>query len=223
VNKYIFGLIFSISLISLSCNDNSANVIDIVEQYINKNKLPITIGDEITVNNDFNLTDKTGFQIFILDLSNTLANNISEGNYNDGTIESYLELQRIISGFYDFCTNNSYETAIIFTNIRNENELLVNYLEYHDYNIIFSNDFVILDNNIHYIKFEKLIDISQEIGDITRNNLMNYLLHDWKGRNTYNYINEDIDLALEVGIMYTSYYMVDSIINLFRIKGYDLK
>jgi hypothetical protein len=255
MNKYILGIIFSISIISLSCNDNSTNIIDVVEQYIKNNKLPITIGREITVNNDFNITDKTSFQVFILDLSNTLANNISEGHYNDDTIENYLELQRIMSGFYDSCFNNNYETAIIFTNIRNENKLLVNYLEYHNYNITFNNDFVILDNNINYTKLEKLIDALQQMGDITRNNIINYLLHDWNGKDTYIYkkivfidgmigtvdinsfiyepfnkesingwfINQDIDLALEVGIMNVSYYMISSIINLFKIKGYDLK
>jgi hypothetical protein len=240
MKKYIFGLIF-ISFISVSCNDKPTNVIDTVEQYIRKNKLPITIGEEITVNNDFNITDKTSFQVFILDLSNTLANNISEGYYNDETIENYLELQRIISGFYDFCLKNGYETAIILTNIRNENELLVNYLEYHDYNITFNNDFVILDNDTRYIKFEKLIDALQRMGDITRNNIINYLMHDWNNKDTYIYkkivfvdgmietvdinssINEGIDLALEVGIMNVSYYMISNIIDLFRIKGYDLK
>jgi hypothetical protein len=217
MKRYIFGLIIFISFVSLSCNDKPTNVIDVVEQYIRKNKLPITIGEEITVNNDFNIADKTSFQVFILDLSNTLANNISEGHYNDETIENYLELQRIISGFYDFCLNNSYETAIIFTNIRNENELLINYLEYNDYDITFNNDFVILDNDTPYIKFEELIDVLQKMGDIARNNIINYLVRDWNNK------NEDIDLALEVGIMNVSYYMIGNIIDLFRIKGYDLK
>jgi hypothetical protein len=241
MKKCILGL-FLISLLSLSCNDNSTNIniIDVVQQYIKKNKLPITIGGEITVNNDFNITDKTGFQVFILGLSNTLANNISEGNYNDETIENYIELQRIISGFYDFCGNNGYETAIIFTNIRNENRLLVDYLEYHNYNITFNNDFVILDNNINYKEFEKLFGVLQQMGDVTRDNIINYMLYDWNTQETYIYkkiifvdgiieildinsINEGIDLALEVGIMNVSYYMIGGIINLFRIKSYDLK
>jgi len=255
MKRYFFPYIFLISILLLSCDDGLTNIANTVEQYIKKNKLPITIGEEIIVKNDFNITDKTSFQVFILDLSKTLANNISEGNYNDKTIKNYLKLQKIISGFYNSCISNNYELAIIFSNERNENRLLVDYLEYHNYNITFNNNFVILDNNTNYIKLENLIKVLLRIGDVTRDNLIDYFLHDWNGEETYIYkeivfidgmietvdvnsyiyepfneesingwlINKDVDLALQVGIINVSYYMIDAIIYLFRIKGYDLK
>ena len=88
MKKYVFLFTILISIVLLSCDEGLTNIVDVVEQYIKKNKLPITIGEEIIVKNDFNITDKTSFQLFFLDLSNTLANNISEGNFNYETIEN---------------------------------------------------------------------------------------------------------------------------------------
>jgi len=236
MKKYVFLFTILISIVLLSCDEGLTNIVDVVEQYIKKNKLPITIGEEIIVKNDFNITDKTSFQLFFLDLSNTLANNISEGYFNEKTIENYIELEKIITGFYNSCISNNYEFALIFSNERNENKLLVDYLEYYDYNITLNNNFVILDNNTNYTKLENLIEILLQMSDITRNNIINYFLHDWNNEKTYIYRkmvfvngiietidNEDIVLALETGIMTFSYYMIDAIIYLFKIKGYDIK
>jgi hypothetical protein len=217
---------------------------DTIKQYIETNELPISIGEEIIVYNDFNINDKINFQLFMLNLLNILTKNISEGNFDDKTIENLIELQRIISGFFSYCVSNNYELSIIFDIIGNENALLINYLEYYNYNLTYCNNFVIFDNNTSYIKLKDLIVILLQIEDITRNNLTNYFLHDWNDKIGYVYkkivfidgiiekidshvfdpfYNESIDIASEVTLMNTCYGLIDSIIYLFKIKDYDLE
>jgi hypothetical protein len=244
MKKYIFSLIFCILIITLSCDNNLTNINDTIKQYIATNELPISIGEEIIVYNDFNINDKINFQLFMLDLLNILTKNISEGNFDDKTIENFIELQRIISGFYNNCVSKNYELSIIFDIIRNENDLLIDYLEYYNYNLTYCNNFVIFDNNTTYIKLKDLIIILLQIEDIARNNLTNYFLLFWNDKNAYVYkkiffidgiietidsyvfdpfYNESIDIASEVTLMNTCYGLIDSIIYLFKIKDYDLE
>jgi hypothetical protein len=231
----------------LSCNANSdlTKTVDIVSQYVKKNNLPINIGKETTVINDFDITGKTNFLLFIMDLSNSLANSISEGNYTDETIANYQELQNIISGFYNSCLGNNYELAIIFTNTGNENKIIVDFLEYHNYNLTFSNNFIILDNNTTNAKLGELVLFLDQLGGIKRNNVYNYFIHFINNEQTFTYekillvdgkiqsidstyyiiendmvSNDDLDLALETVIMNVSYHMIDSIIYLLKIKEY---
>jgi hypothetical protein len=240
MKKNIFVLIFCIFTILLSCDNDLTNIKDVVGQYIKKNNLPIAVGKGIIVYYDFNLTDKTNFQVFILDLLDTLASQISEGYYNDQTIENYIELQEILSGFYDYCVNNNYELAIIFKNTENEN-LLMEYLEYYNFNLTFYNNLVILDNNTHYIDLKNLIGFLLQAGDITRNNLINNFLHDWNGKDAYiyknilfidgmikttdmeYYANEYFDVIAEIELMYLYYYIIGDIIYLFETRGYNLE
>jgi hypothetical protein len=196
------------------------------------------IGEEIIVYEDFNITDKTNFQIFMLDSLNTLANNISEGFYNDETIKNYTELQRILTGFYNNCVNNNYELAIIFNHTGNEYNLLIDYLEYYNYNLTFYNSFVILDNNTNYSELKNLIGFLLQTGDIARDNLINNFLHVSNNENAYIYKktefsdgmikttnmehNEYFDVVFEVVLMNVCYYLIGDITYLFRIKGYNL-
>jgi hypothetical protein len=220
----------------LSCGNDLSNVIEIVEQYIMKNDLPIRVGKEIIVYNDFNLTDKINFQIFMLNSIDKLSNDISEGNFNDDTVKNLIELQRILTGFYNYCTNNNYELAIIFNNPLNEKKLLIDYFEYYNYNLTFYNNWIILDNNTHYTELKKLIGVLLQIGDISRNNLINYL-HDWNGENAFyksivfsdGFIetidmdyNEYFDIVFELNLMNICYFLISDIIYLFKIKDYDL-
>jgi hypothetical protein len=237
MKKHIFAFVFCIFTMLLSCGNDLTNIADVVGKYIKKNELPITIGEEIKVYNDFNMTLKTNFQIFMLDLINTLSNDISEGNFNDKTIENLIEAQRILTGFYDYCTNNNYELAIIFSNTYNEKGLLIDYFEYYNYNLTFYNNWVIFDNNTHYTELKNLIGILLQIGDIARNNLANFL-HDWNGKdaNIYKRIvlrdgiietidmdhNEYFDIVFEVELMNICYFLIGDIVYLFKIKGYDL-
>jgi hypothetical protein len=221
----------------LSCGNNLTGIVGVVGKYIKKNGLPITIGEEIIVYNDFSITDKTNFQIFMLDLLNTLSNDISEGNFNDKTIENLTEVQRILTGFYSYCTNNNYELAIIFNNTSNDKKLLINYFEYYNYNLTFYNNWVIFDNNTNYTELKTLIGVLLQIGDIARNNLINFL-HDWNGENALFYksivfidgiietidmdYNEYFDVVFELDLMYICYYLISDIIHLLKVKSYDL-
>jgi hypothetical protein len=181
-----------------------------------------------------------------MDLSNSLANSISEGNYTDETIANYQELQNIISGFYKSCFGNNYEIATIFTNARNENKIIVDFLKYHKYNITLNNNFVILDNNTNNAKLGELILFLDQLGGIKINNVYNYFMHFINNDQTFTYekillvdgkiqsinisadygiendivSNDDLDLALETVIMNVSYHMIDSIIYLLKIKEY---
>jgi hypothetical protein len=133
----------------VSCGNDSAYTSDAVGKYINKNGLPITIDEEIIVNNDFTLAEKIKFQIFMMDLLNKLSDDISEGNFNDKTIENLVEAQRILTGFYDYCRTHNYELAIIFNNKYNEKDLLIDYLQYYHYNLTFYDNWIIFDNETH--------------------------------------------------------------------------
>jgi hypothetical protein len=103
------------------------------------------------------MTGKIKFQLFMMDLLNKLTKDISEGNFSDKAIENFTELQRIISGFYNYCINKNYELAIIFNNTGNENDLLINYLKYNNYNLTYYNSFIVFDNNTNYLKLKDLI------------------------------------------------------------------
>jgi hypothetical protein len=218
----------------LSCGDDSTNIVDAIGKYIKKNKLPITIGKEITVYNDFNLTEKTNFQIFMLDLINTFSNDISEGNFDDKTIENLVEAQRILTGFYSYCTDTNYELAIVFNNPFNEKKLLMDYFDYYNYNLTFYNDWVIFDNNTHYTELKNLIGFLLQIGDIARNNLIIFL-QGWNGEMYKSTVfidgiietidmdyNEYFDVVFELNLMYNCYYFISAINYLSKIKGYDL-
>jgi hypothetical protein len=221
----------------LSCGNNLINIAGEVEKYIKRNELPITIGEIIIVYNDFSITDKTNFQIFMLDLINTLSNDISEGNFNDKTIENLTEAQRILTGFYSYCTDNNYELAIILNNTFNDKNLLIDYFEYYNYNLTFYNNWVIFDNNTYYPELKNLIGVLLQIGDIARNNIIKFF-HDWNGENVLIYkdivlidgiietidmdYNEYFDMVFEVNLMNVCYYLIGDIIYLFKIKGYDL-
>jgi hypothetical protein len=229
-------LIFCIFIILISCGNDSVKISDVIEKYIKKNNLPVTIGKEIIVYNDFNIDDKINFQVFMLDLYNSLADDISEGNFNDKTIEGLVEVQRIIDGFYKYCVDNNYELAIVFNNKFNEKDLLIDYLKYHNYNLTFYNNWIIFDNNTHYTELKNLIGILLQIGDIARNNLINFF-HDRNEEDAhlfkkivFNYgVIETVDVDYEyfdvvsqVELMNISYYLINDIIYLFRIKGYNL-
>jgi hypothetical protein len=66
MNLFRISTFFLTAFMTVSClvssNDNLTDIADVVGQYIKKNELPITIGKEITVCNDFSMTDKTNFQ-----------------------------------------------------------------------------------------------------------------------------------------------------------------
>jgi hypothetical protein len=236
MKKYIFVFSFYFFTILISCGNSLTNTADIVGKYIKENELPITIGEEIIVYNDFNMTDKTKYQIFMMDLINKFSDDISEGNFNDKTIENLIEAQRILTGFYKYCTNYQYELAIIFGNKYNEKDLLIDYFEYYNYNLTFYNNWVIFDNNTHYTELKNLIGILLQIGDIARDNLINFL-HGWNGEYEHLYkknvfidgkigtIDMDylyLDVVMEVERMNICYYLIADILYLFKIKGYNL-
>jgi hypothetical protein len=224
----------------LSCDNKLTDIADIADvagKYIKKNELPITIGEEIIVYNDFSINDKINFQIFMLDLMNKLSNDISEGNFNHKTIENYNEAQRILTGFYRYCTDNNYELAIIFDNTFNDKKLLIDYFEYYNYNLTFYDNWIIFDNNTQYTELKNLIGILLQMGDTARNNLIIFL-HDWNGEDVLVYksivfidgtietidmdFNEYFDIVFELNLMYICYSFVNDIIHLFKVKGYDL-
>jgi hypothetical protein len=129
--------------------------------------------------------------------------------------------------------------------MRNENKIIVDFLEYHNYNLTFSNNFIILDNNTTNAKLVELIFFLDQLGNIKRNNIYNCFIHYINNEQTFTYkktllvdgkiqsidstyyiiendtvSNENLDLALETVIMNVSYHMIDSIIYLLKIKGY---
>jgi hypothetical protein len=219
----------------VSCGNDPAYIDDVVGKYINKNKLPITIGEEITVYHDFNLTDKIKFQIFMLDLVNKLSDAISEGNFNDKTIENLVEAHRILTGFYDYCKDNNYELAIIFNNKYNEKDLLIDYLQYYHYNLTFHDNWIIFDNDTRYAELKRLMGVLLQMGDIAWNNLK-YFLQGWEDVHIYTHIvfingqiqtiemdyNEHFDVVMEVDRMTICYCFISDIIYLFKLKGFNL-
>jgi hypothetical protein len=221
----------------VSCEKSPTNIADVAGKYIKHNKLPISIGEEIIVNHDFDLTEKIKFQIFMLDLTDKLSNDISEGNYNDKTIENLIEAQRILTGFYDYCRDNNYELAIIFNNKYNEKDLLIDYLKYNNCNLNFYNNWIIFDNNTRYTALKSLMGVLLQMGDIAMDNIK-YFLRGWEGEddNFYKNVvfidgqietievdyNENFDIVMEVDRMTISYYLISDIIYLFKIKGYNL-
>jgi hypothetical protein len=237
MKKYIFAFVLCILTVLLSCDNKLTDIADVIGKYIKENELPITVGEEIIVYNDFSFTDKINFQIFMLSLMNKLSNDISEGNFNDKTIEDFKEAQRILTRFYSYCTDNNYELAIIFDNTYNDKNLLIDYLEYYNYNLTFDKNFIIFDNNTQYTELISLIGILLQIGDIARNNLIGFL-HDWNGANFSVYksivfidgiietidkdYNEYFDVVYELNLMYICYCLIGDIIQLFKIRGYDL-
>jgi hypothetical protein len=241
MNFFRISPFFLTALMAVSClvssDNNLTDITDVVGEYIKKNELPIAVGKEITVYNDFSITDKTNFQIFMLGLLNTLSNDISEGNYNDKTIEDFIETQRILTGFYGYCADNNYELATVFDNTYNDKNLFIEYFEYYNYNLTFHNNWVIFDNNTDYVKLKNLIGVSLQMGDITRNNIVNFL-HNRDGENAFVYksiiftdgiietvgmdSNEYFDAAFELGFMHVCYCLISDMIHLFKIRGYDL-
>jgi len=166
-------------------------------------------------------------------LLNEFSNKISEGNFNDDIIKNYLALQRIFEEFYDHCLNNNYEVAIIFENTK---DILIDYLEFHNFNLTYYNSFIIFDNNTNYTKLSNLIETLVKISDVSRNNIINYLSLDQDNNKTFFYKKlvlvdglietKDmnyyyLDVVPEVILLNSSNNLIGNILYLFRIRGYS--
>ena len=247
MRKYILcSVIFIFITLPLFCSDNiSINIKEAIEQYIDENELPVIISEEIIIYNDFNIIDKTNFQVYMLNLLNIFINEISEGNITNEVLEKVNEISRIYIGFYNYCEMNDYELAII---IPNKYKVINDYLEYSNFYLTYYDNLIILDNSTYYAKLEDLVDYLLQIGEITKNNLVNYFCHNWEDKMAYIYkkilffdgtiktidieyfvydpyhdeaINGYFELSYEIGLIEQCYSMIGSICYLFKVKNYD--
>ena len=239
MKKRISVFALSIFILASSCgNDYSAvSITDVVKQFILENQLPITIGEEIIFYGDIDTADKIKFQMFMLNLLNILSKHISEGSFDniDEMADKIIELNRILTAFYNYCAKNNFELAIIINNFSGKNKIIADYLKYFGYSFIDYNGLIILDNDIHHSKLTQLIGFLFQINILTKHNLINYFLHDWESEYPLKFQRivfldgrietvetEYFDISRELGFWVNTNNIIGDILFIFSVRSYSL-
>ena len=127
--------------------------------------MSITIGEKIITINYFNITDKTSFQIYFLELSNTLPNNISEAHNKFVDIHPFIEgngrTGRLIMNL--ILLQNGYVPIIIRQgeiklNYENAIELWTNNKKNDFYNLIADLEKKEMESRLEDVKLKKIIN-----------------------------------------------------------------
>jgi len=180
---FCFFIIFSIS----SEDFINSNINDVVSAFILENRLPIAINEEILFTDDVSINDITLFEVFILNQLENIIKSISEGNFTEQLLANLDEILIMYQSLLDYYVNNNVKMPIIIMNFNNENNILIEYLEYNNYNLSFHNTFVVMDNNTDCIKLDNFLYILKQINGVMMSNILNYFSHDWENGEILTY------------------------------------
>ena len=244
MKKLAACFVLSIFVLASSFGHNSAaaHISGTVKQFILKNQLPITIGEKIIIYDYIDTANRIKFQVFILNLLNTLTKQIAEGLFDniDDMAEKIIELQRILTAFYNYCAKNNFELAIIINNFSDGNKMIADYLKHFGYSFVDYNGLIILDNDTHYTKLIQLIDFLFQINILTTHNLINYFRHDRESERPFKFrriafidgktvtvtiesiANDYFDITRELALMVSTNNVIGDILFIFSVRNYSL-
>lgn len=239
MKKYIFVLVLGILILAPSFSQTSSefDVNNIVQQFILENGLPIVIDEEIKFYGYFDARARKKFQVFILNIQNTLSRQLSEGLFyciNELT-DNIIELNRILTAFYNYCARNNLELAIIINNAGSANEMIIDYLKHFNYSFENYNDLFILDSGTEYAKLSRLLGFLLQKNIIASTNLRNYFLHDWNDKPYFIsrritlvngqveiVQNDYLDFLEEMVVLLNTNNIIGDILFIFGVRNYML-